>query len=213
MGLAVWTARTRSPSVSSSQTNFSYYLHFFSTGISTDFKISARTDSDVSSIMRALLFSIRRCAQTSGKIAGDVLWHHEITAIEIRIRLRHPADRQRAARADAERNLRMASCFLHQCCHIIQNGVAHIHLTHLLHQSQQFFLVDHGIGPVKGIIYMAVAENIDAALVVGVAHADADEEAVKLGVRQHRRAGRTDRVLRGKDDKRLRQIIRSCRPL
>ena len=55
---------------------------------------------------------------------------------------------------------------------------------------------------------MAVAEDVDAALMVGVAHADADEEAVKLGVRQHRRTGRTNRVLRGKDDKRVGQIIR-----
>ena len=102
----------------------------------------------------------------------------------------------------------MGAGLFHERGHIVQNGVAHIHFSHVLHQSQQFFLVDHGIGPVKGVIHMAVAENIDAALVVGVAHADADEEAVKLGVRQHRRAGRTDRVLRGKDDKRLRQIIR-----
>ena len=55
---------------------------------------------------------------------------------------------------------------------------------------------------------MAVAENIDAALVVGVAHADTNQETVKLGIGEHRRAGRTDRVLCGKDDKRLRQIIR-----
>ena len=55
---------------------------------------------------------------------------------------------------------------------------------------------------------MAVTENVDAALVVGVAHADADEEAVKLGIGEHRRTGRTDRVLRGKDDKGIRQIIR-----
>ena len=55
---------------------------------------------------------------------------------------------------------------------------------------------------------MAVAENIDAALVVGVAHADTNQEAVKLGIGEHRRAGRTDRVLRGEDDKRVRQIIR-----
>lgn len=38
--------------------------------MSTDFKISARTDSGVSSIMRALLLSISLCAQTSGKIAA-----------------------------------------------------------------------------------------------------------------------------------------------
>ena len=55
---------------------------------------------------------------------------------------------------------------------------------------------------------MAGTENVDAALVVGVAHADADEEAVKLGVRQHRRTGRTHRVLRGKDDEGIRQIVR-----
>ena len=55
---------------------------------------------------------------------------------------------------------------------------------------------------------MAVTENINAALMVGVAHADTNQETVKLGVRQHRRAGRTDRVLRGEDDKRVRQIIR-----
>ena len=139
---------------------------------------------------------------------GDVLRHHKVTAIEIRICLRHPADRQRAARADAERGLRMGAGLFHERGHIVQNGVAHIDFSHVLHQSQQFFLVDHGICPVKGIIHMAVAENVDAALVVGVAHADADEEAVKLGIGEHRRTGRTHRVLRGEDDKRVRQSIR-----
>ena len=102
----------------------------------------------------------------------------------------------------------MGTGLFHERGHIVQNGVAHIDFSHVLHQSQQFFLVDHGIGPVKGIIHMAVTEDVDAALVVGVAHADADEEAVKLGVRQHRRTGRTNRVLRGKDDEGIRQIIR-----
>ena len=102
----------------------------------------------------------------------------------------------------------MAAGLLHQCGHIVQNGVAHIDFSHVLNQSQQFFLVDHGIGPVKGVIHMAVAENIDAALVVGVAHADTNQKTVKLGVRQHRRTGRTNRVLRGKDDEGIRQIIR-----
>ena len=92
--------------------------------------------------------------------------------------------------------------------HIVQNGIAHIDLSHVLHQSQQFFLVDHGIRPVKGIIHMAVAENVDATFVVGVAHADTDEEAVKLRIGEHRRTGRPDRVLRGEDDKRVGQIIR-----
>ena len=102
----------------------------------------------------------------------------------------------------------MGAGLFHERGHIVQNGVAHIHFSHVLHQSQQFFLVDHGVGTVKGIIHMAVAENVDAALVVRVAHADADEEAVKLGIGEHRRAGRTDRVLRGEDDKRVRQSIR-----
>ena len=43
---------------------------------------------------------------------------------------------------------------------------------------------------------------------VGIAHADADEETVELRIRQHCRTGRTHRVLRGKDDKRVRQRIR-----
>ena len=55
---------------------------------------------------------------------------------------------------------------------------------------------------------MAVTENIDAALVVGVAHADTNQKTVKLGVRQHRRTGRTNRVLCGEDDEGIRQIIR-----
>ena len=55
---------------------------------------------------------------------------------------------------------------------------------------------------------MAVTENVDAALVVGVTHADTNQKTVKLGVRQHRRTGRTNRVLRGKDDEGIRQIIR-----
>ena len=55
---------------------------------------------------------------------------------------------------------------------------------------------------------MAVTENINAALMVGVAHADTNQKTVKLGVRQHRRTGRTNRVLRGKDDEGIRQIIR-----
>ena len=102
----------------------------------------------------------------------------------------------------------MGSGLFHERGHIVQNGVAHIHFSHVLHQSQQFFLVDHGICPVKGIVHMAVAENVDAALMVGVAHADADEETVKLGIGEHRRTGRSDRVLRGEDDKRVGQGIR-----
>ena len=102
----------------------------------------------------------------------------------------------------------MAAGLLHERGHIVQNGVAHIHFSHVLHQSQQFFLVDHGIGPVKGVIYMAVAENIDAALVVGVTHADTNQKTVKLGVRQHRRTGRAHRVLCSEDDKRVWQGIR-----
>ena len=55
---------------------------------------------------------------------------------------------------------------------------------------------------------MAVAEDVDAALMVGVAHADADEEAVKLGIGEHRRTGRAHRVLCSEDDKRVWQGIR-----
>ena len=137
-----------------------------------------------------------------------ILRHDEVTAVEVRVCLCHPAHGQRTARADAERNLRMGAGLFHERGHIVQNRIPHIHFAHVLHQAQQLFLVDHGIGPVKGVIYMAVAENIDAALVVGVAHADTNQEAVKLGIGEHRRAGRTDRVLRGEDDKRVRQIIR-----
>ena len=55
---------------------------------------------------------------------------------------------------------------------------------------------------------MAVAENIDAALVVGVTHADTNQKTVKLGIGEHRRTGRAHRVLCSEDDKRVRQSIR-----
>ena len=54
---------------------------------------------------------------------------------------------------------------------------------------------------------MAVAENVDLALVVGVAHAEADEEAVELGAGQERCASRAGGVLRREDDEGRRQVV------
>ena len=116
--------------------------------------------------MRALLFSIRRWAQTSGKIAATSSGMTKSRPLRYAYAF---AIRQTAS---APRGLTpSATCgwvrvFFHERGHIVQNGVAHIHFSHVLHQSQQFFLVDHGVGTVKGIIHMAVAENVDAALVV-----------------------------------------------
>ena len=77
----------------------------------------------------------------------------------------------------------------------------------LLHKTEEFFLVDHGIRAVEGVIDVAVAENIDAALVVRIAHADANEEAVELGAGQERCASRASRVLGCEDDEGRREVV------
>ena len=63
-------AQNQKPRRQQKPNNFSYHSHFFSTGISVVLRISASTDSGFSSIMRALLLSISRWAQTSGKMAA-----------------------------------------------------------------------------------------------------------------------------------------------
>ena len=54
---------------------------------------------------------------------------------------------------------------------------------------------------------MAVAEDVDLAAVVGVAHAEADEETVELRAGEQRCTSRTGGVLRREDDKRRREVV------
>ena len=117
-----------------------------------------------------------------------VFGHDEVASMQVSKRLRHPAHGQRTAGAHAKRDLRMVSRFFDQRCHIIQNRVSHIDLPNLLHKAKELLLVHDRIRAIKGVVNMAVAEDVDAALVVGIAHADANEEAVELGIGEHRRA-------------------------
>ena len=84
------------------------------TGISTFFRISSTICSALRSIMRAFVLSIRRCAADVREDRRDVLGHRVIPALHIGIRLCHPANGQRAARAEAQLHQRVYARRLRQ---------------------------------------------------------------------------------------------------
>lgn len=87
-------------------------------------------------------------------MASHVLGHDEVASMQVSKRLRHPANRQRTAGADAERDLRMVSRFFDQRCHIIQNRVSHIDLPNLLHKAKEAPAYYDRIRAVKGVVNM-----------------------------------------------------------
>ena len=138
---------------------------------------------------------------------GDVLRHDEIAAGEEGVCLGHPAEGQRAARADAELDHGMGARGFGEGRDIVKDAVVGLDGAGLLNELKQFIFGDDGLDAVEGIFAVAVAEDVDLAAVVGIAHAEADEETVKLRTGQERCASRAGGVLRREDDEGRREVV------
>ena len=138
---------------------------------------------------------------------GDVLRHDEIASGEEGMGLRHPAEGQRATGADAKLDHGMGAGGLGKGGDIVKDAVVGLDGAGLLNEVQELVLCDDGLDAIEGIFAVAVAQNVDLAAVIGIAHAEADEEAVKLRTRKQRCTSRTGGVLRREDDKRRREVV------
>ena len=97
----------------------------------------------------------------------DVLRHDEIAPSEEGMGLRHPAEGQCAAGADAKLDHGMGARGLGEGRDIVKDAVVGFDVSGRLNEVQEFFFGDDGLDAIQRVFAVAVTENVDLAAVVG----------------------------------------------
>ena len=139
---------------------------------------------------------------------SHILRHSVIPALHIGMRLCHPADGQRTARAEAQLDHRVVARRLGQLRHIFIDRRLHFHGCCLLFKVFQILRRDDRVDAVQWIFCMPLLQNTHLTAKIRIAYRQLYQKAVQLRIRQQLCARGARRVLRGQHNEGGRQRVR-----
>ena len=135
------------------------------------------------------------------EVVGEAI----VAAIEVGTGLRGALEHECAARADTQSELLALARAVDDLKSVVVQAGVHLDVRNGVLHGQHIADIRDRIERIKRIIANALAQNFLFRFVRGITHFDAHEETIELGFRERVSAVMLDRVLRGDDEKRIRE--------